>query len=54
MAPATAVCDYLQSRSFAYHSLSDEIREKLARAGRFAFRPARVVSQDANGRIIRS
>jgi dCMP deaminase len=34
----TAVCDYLQSRSFAYHSLSDEIREELARTGRPATR----------------
>ncbi|HYM13563.1 MAG TPA: deaminase [Bryobacterales bacterium] len=27
----TLVCDYLRSRGFTYHSLSDEIREELAR-----------------------
>ncbi len=27
----TSVCDYLQTRDFAYQSLSDEIREELAR-----------------------
>jgi len=29
----TAVCEYLQRRSFEYHSLSDEIREEAGRRG---------------------
>jgi dCMP deaminase len=34
----TVVCEYLKMLGFAYHSLSDEIREELARAGRPANR----------------